>query len=354
MFIVTFHGGKGGTHQLYSYNDDGSRGAPYLADATPSGKTGFRDIQFLPSTYDGTDVGQFILVNSSKKKSEVFQIAPNATEAPDPFVKGVGCDGEVLYAVWHPFSIAFDDGMGVGYIANQDTNVVVRVHGPQRQEPGQPLPVNPSLLKLFDKPTFMPGTFVASQIPLVPPDCPSDYSHPTPVPKEQGGLGVTVGDDGRASNSVRGVAVINTTLYVADEVDNCVRTYDTESGEYLDIIKDQDGLMISPTHLMMYGQDLYIGVRPKKPGGPLVLLYKPRDKNLSVFISDPKEVDIKHPSGMTFDGDGRFYLADLTGQAVYMFEGAGRLADNQPFISKMPDQPEFILWVGDDQLKSKS
>jgi hypothetical protein len=352
MFIVTFHGGKGGTHKLYSYKDDGSGGAPYLADATPSGKTGFRDIQFLPST----DGGQFYLVNSYKKSSEVFKIAPDATKEPEPLVNGVGGegDGDVLYAVWHPFGIAFDDAMQVGYISNQDTNVVVRVYGPDLVKRGQPMPINPSLLKLFDKPTFMPGTFVASQIPLVPPDCPSEYSKPTAVPTEQGGLGVTVGDDGRASNSVRGVAVIDTTLYVADEVDNCVRTYDTESGEYLDIIKDPDGLMISPTHLMMYGQDLYIGVRPKKPGGPLVLLYRPHDKNLSVFISDPKKVDIKHPSGMTFDGNGRFYLADLTGQAVYMFEGAGRLADDQPFISKMPDQPEFILWVSDDQLKSKS
>jgi hypothetical protein len=126
MFIVTFHGGKGGTHKLYSYNDDGSGGAPYLADATPSGKTGFRDIQFLPSTDGG---GQFILVNSSKKKSEVFQIAPDATKEPEPFVRGVGGegDGEILYAVWHPFGIAFDGAMQVGYISSQDTNVVVRV-----------------------------------------------------------------------------------------------------------------------------------------------------------------------------------------------------------------------------------
>jgi hypothetical protein len=80
MFVVTFHGGISGTQQLYSYDDDGRGGVPYLTAATPSGTTGFRDIQFLPAS----TAGFFYLVNSYKNSSDVFQISPQATAVPAP------------------------------------------------------------------------------------------------------------------------------------------------------------------------------------------------------------------------------------------------------------------------------
>ncbi len=46
--------------------------------------------------------------------------------------------------------------MTVLYISNQDSNVVVRVSGPNNTSvgasPGQPMPVNPTLSSLFENP----------------------------------------------------------------------------------------------------------------------------------------------------------------------------------------------------------
>src|SRR5215471_5679670 len=245
MFIVTFHGGSGGTQQLYSYADDGTGGAAFLTAATPTGTNGFRDIQFLPQSSSGL----FYLVNSYSNSSQVFQIPPSATSVPAPFVSGVGGTGSVICSVYHPFAVAFDSAMEVCYIANQDSNVVVRVNGPGAANPGQPMAVNPSLLAMFKNPTFLPGTFVASQVPLAPPGCPT----PTAVSSDQGGLAASPSDlkpNKTPTNSVRGVAVIGTTLYVADEVNNCIRIYDTGSGKYLGVISDPSGLVSSPTHLL--------------------------------------------------------------------------------------------------------
>jgi len=349
MFVVTFHGGSSGTQQVYSYEDDGSGGVPYLTAATPSVTTGFRDIQFLPPGSGGV----FYLVNSYINASEVFEIAPDATTVPAPLVNGVGGTGTVLCSVYHPFAIAFDGEMEVCYVSNQDSNTVVRVNGPNEANPGQPMAINPVLLQLPGDPTFLPGTFVASQIPLAPPGCPT----PTAVGPEDGGLAAspsTLQPDQTPSNSVRGVSVIGTTLYVADEVDNCIRTYDTGTGAYLGSIPDTQGLALSPTHLLANDGLLYISVSPAAANaGALVLCFNPSTKTLSAVVSNSGTdgPDISHPAGMTFDGSGNFYLADLDGQVVYQFNSDFTLTANQPFLpqggGQMPDQPEFILWVDD-------
>jgi hypothetical protein len=348
MFIVTFHGGSGGTQQVYSYNDDGSGGAPYLTAATPSGTVGFRDIQFLPQSSSGL----FYIVNSYKESSEVFQVSPSATSVPAPFVDGVGGSGSVICSVYHPFAVAFDSAMAVCYIANQDSNVVVRVNGPAAANPGQPMAINPALLALFKQPTFLPGTFVASQVPLAPPGCPT----PTAVSSDQGGLAASpsgLKPNKTPSNSVRGLAVIGTTLYVADEVGNCIRTYDTGTGKYLGVVSDPSGLVSSPTHLLARNDLLYIGVSPSSANGDAaVLAFDPAKGSLSAVISNSDDLDVRHPSGMTFDGSGNFYLADLKAQVVYQFDSNLSPAETQPFIPQaggsMPDSPEFILWVNDD------
>jgi hypothetical protein len=241
MFIVTFHGSGGGIDQLYSYNDDGTGGTAYLAQATPSGTNGFRDLQFLPFGSGGL----FYLVNSYKESSDVFQIAPSATTVPQPFVSGNGGSGSAVGSVYHPFGLAFDSALEVLYISNQDSNAVVRTYGPNIQipgaVPGEAMPVNPALPQ---QETFLEATFVASQIPLAPPGCPV----PMAVSGNDGGLAASptgLKPYQTPSNSVRGITVIGTTLYVADEVDNLIRQYDTGTGAYLGPIADPKNLVSS-------------------------------------------------------------------------------------------------------------
>ncbi len=348
MFIVTFHGGSCGVGTLYAYNDQGGSGAPYLAQATPSGTTGFPDVQFQPPAAGG----RFYLVNSYKAASEILPIRPTATTIPSPFVSGSGT--AAVCSVYHPFGMAFDGGLEVLYISNQDSNVVIRVYGPNSTgsgaAPGQPMPVNPTLLSLFKSSSFLPGTFVASQVPFSPPGCPT----PTAVLTGQGGLAASptgLQPTQTPSNSVRGVAVIGSTLYVADEVANLIRQYDTTTGAYRGAIADPDNLVQSPVHLLANADTLYITVAPGAADA-LVLRYDPAKSTLSAVVDrSSTNLDVKHPSGMTFDGNGHFYLGDLDGQAVYQFDSDFNPITGQ-FISGMPDSPEFILWVNDAWLKS--
>lgn len=349
MFLVTFHGVNDdppspGIEQVYLYGDDGSGGQPCMTNLTPPGPNGFRDIQFLKETV--------YLVNSFKAGSAIYQISGNSTSGP--FVSGVGCPPPVLPSVYHPFSISFfgaDDALDVCYIANQDSNVVVRVGGPDSATPGQALPISSWLLKSFPGATFLPGTFVASQIPLSPPG----FSQvPTAVHDNQGGLAASPSDltpDETPSKSVRAVAAANL-LYVADEVGNCIRKYDLDTGEYKGNLAD-GGLVHAPTHLLVapWGT-LYISVKPKGSNQhALVLAYDfSGTQTVSAIISQKNAPNIENPAGMTFDGDLNFYLAERKGNAVYKFNPDFSLADNNPFIADMPDNPEFILWISNDRL----
>lgn len=358
MFLVTFHGGKDGIEQVYSYAYDGTGGAPYLTQATPSGKNGFRDLQFLPFERGGL----FYLVNSSKEASEVFQIEPDATSVPPPFVNGVGGmgTGPELCSVYHPFSIALNQAMTVCYIACQDSNVVVRVGGPNSTNPGQPLDINSSLPPPSQGEAYLPGTFVASQIPLVPAACRwPDKQTPPAVKSHDGGLNASPSDlkpDETPDNSVRGVALLGHNLDVADEVDNCIRTYDVETGAYEGKLADPNGLVSSPTHLLVSGPDLYVSVKPHKGNADAAVLHYSVSgaQTLSAQISNSDDLNVEAPAGMTFDGNGNFYLADRTARVVYKFDSNGNLAKGNPFIADMPDDPEFILWVNDDWLPGAS
>jgi sugar lactone lactonase YvrE len=344
MFVVTFHGGSGGASTLYSYSDDGSGGRQYLSAATPAGPNGFRSVEFQPRQAGGS----FYLVNSYKEQSQVLKLSPAG--ACSTFVSGVGSGASGLVSVYHPYGIAFDDALAVLYLSNQDSNVVVRVYGPETTVsgavPGQPMPVNPALAALATDPVCLPGTFVGSQVPLAP--------VPTAITDAQGGLGASKGSGMTVTtpgNSVRGVAVVGNALYVADEVGNLIRRYDTGTGAYLGAVADPSSLVQSPVQLLANGGMLYATVKPGSASDALVLQYDPAQQALTAVISQSKKnLDVKHPSGMTVDGSGNFYLADLDNKVVYRFDSTFVLTAGNPFISSMPDNPEDILWVDDQWL----
>jgi hypothetical protein len=376
MLLVTFHGGgndkKKNVQQIYAYQDDADPpvGAPYLTAATPSDTpgNGFRDLEFVPRGSGG----EFYLVNSYKQASQVYRIPPGATSVPTPFVNGVGGSGDVLCSVYHPFALAFDDALEVCYLSNQDSNVVVRVGGPASATPGQALDINPSLPAPGEGEQYLPGTFVASQVQLLPDECPDGTPLPPAVKSEDGGLGASPSDlqpDDTPDNSVRGVAVRGTTLYVADEVDNCIRCYDTGAGEYLGTIPDPTQLVQSPTHLLViptgnwaHTGQLLITVKPNSDTDPLMLQFNPDPNVLNPLVAvisadalhtdAPRTVGDIRPSGITFRPPNTFYMADRAGQAVYEFGGPDFAPMNKrrPVISGMPDNPEFILYVDDGWL----
>ena len=59
----------------------------------------------------------------------------------------------------------------------------------------------------------------------------------------------------------------------------------------------------------------------------------------TTFIDD----EVKHVSGLAFDPDGSFYAAERHAKKIKQFTSTGKKVGN--FITNLPDEPEFILYV---------
>jgi hypothetical protein len=342
---VTFHGGKP--------TKDIPQPIPYVVsyDQTPHGKWELSNGNVLnlpkPSHHDNElrDIqlasdGHFYLVNGDKNESVIWRIPRGGVPHGQP--PAIFTSPNVVCSIDHPFALAFDSAMSACYASNQDTNVVVRVFGSGNQA-GEAEPINSSI----PGSNFLPGTFVASQRGFSSPHCDGPTS--TDVSSKDGGLGFKFGKDNKLSNSVRGVAIIGTILYVADEVDHRVRLYDTVSGDYLGEIQDAD-LLKDPVHLLAADTMLYM---TSSAHGGSVLSFDTASGTIA-SKTRPKAVvtGVKTPSGLTFDGDGNLYVASREGRQIdrYDYDSSSHSftpARDNPIIGKhhMTDDPEFILWV---------
>jgi hypothetical protein len=370
-FYVTFHGGSP------------SKGIPdpqpYVVAYTPAESGGWtvnQNVFNLPSPSQKynelRDIqlcgdGNFYVANAYKNASVIWQIPPSGAPSGGPTIFTQGavppCNAVVsgpapVVSIYHPFGFAFDAGMDTCYLSNQDDNIVVAVYGPNAASPavpGEPLPVNPWLVaNIAQPPNFLPGTFVPSQTGFLPPCVASGTAAPPSVSPAQGGLDFSPSTGPPLSNSVRGVALAGTTLFVADEVGNAVRVYDATGVAAPATVNDPTGLIQSPTHLLLQGDMLYIVVA----GGsgstdPSVLQYDTSKGSGTSNTSLAAVVfGVQNPSGITFDNASppNFYLASRTGQVVSQYDSSFKLLSANYIpgpgkVSTMPDQPEFILFV---------
>ena len=369
-FYVTFHGGKATKTipdpqpYVVSYTPDKKGGwtvdSNVLKLPVPSQKHNeLRDIQL------GGD-GNFYVVNADKNASVIWQIPPKGAPSAGPaiFTQGAvppcqpgNLSPAPVVSIDHPFGFAFNAAMDVCYVSNQDDNVVVAVYGPKAASPavpGEPLPVNPWLLANFTTPPeFLPGTFVPSQTGFIPP-CMITSAAPPSVSSAQGGLAFSPSSGPPLANSVRGLALLSTTLFVADEVGNAIRVYDTTSVAAPSVINDPKGLIKSPTHLLLQGNMLYISVAGGSGATDAAVLSYDTSQGSGTANTSLSAVvfGVKDPSGMTFDDatPPNFYLANRTGQVVSQYDSKFHLL-HQNYIPgpgkhpQMQDQPEFILFV---------
>jgi hypothetical protein len=285
--------------------------------------------------------GNLYVVNSYKDASVIWQIPSGGLtkkQSPQVFT-----GASIVPSIDHPFAVAFDSQMTYCYISNQDTNVVVRVYG-SGSKCGQAAPINGSI----PGSDFLPGTFVASQLGILPPG--DSGPAPSGVPSKDGGLAYSPSSGPPLSNSVRGVAVIGSMLYVADEVGDCVRLYDTGTGKYQKTLNDPNGLITGPVHLLASGTMLYITSASQNGS---VLSYDTTggtgtsNTSLRAIITG-----ITTPSGLTQDSRGNLYVASRTGQYINLYtynseNNSYTPSPGNPVLDSglLVDQPEFVLWV---------
>lgn len=328
MWYISFHGGSGGTNNILVYHDSGEpHSQPNLL---PTGGSN-PPLQELRGFM--TAGGALYVVNGYKNYSQV--LAYDADAGGGYAFNEIFASKDTIDSVLHPYDLTFD-AAGNWYLSSQDTNVVTGLAGANI-----PLPVASYLQSQFPPPgAFMAGTIVASSVGALP-------GTPTPPPPDvpaPQGLAVSFTDDTdtRVANSVRGVLYHGGSLYVSDEPANAVKAYDLSTGELQGWIAGEN--LSAPVQLLLdaSGAVLYIG----SSGNDSVVTYDLSQGAPSGAVAPATFIDgeVKHVSGMAFDADGNFYAAERKAKKIRKFpaDGSGKGED---FITDLPDEPEFILYV---------
>jgi hypothetical protein len=339
MWYVTFHGGgsqgNGGdspVNQVYGIQDDGTlikdrngNFVPMLAQV-PADITlsELRGLGFGPD-------GRLYVVDGSKNENRILAFAAAANPDGSRNFAGKFASHKHVEGMVHPFAFAFSPG-GDCYVSSQDTNVVTALAGPSSTttNPGQPLAVA-SYLSGIPGSTFLPGTFVASSSGSLP----VYQTKATDVPLPQG-LDYSLDKESKhpkVANSVRGIVFIGSDLYVADEPANVVKVYDT-TGK----LKVQIGgaLLKKPVHLLVSGGLLYIG----SSGTGSLLSHDTTTGDLVTVAQGITTI-----SGIAVGGDGGLYMGDRKDHSILKLEPSAK--QPIPFVSKLPDSPEFLLYLPD-------
>ena len=231
------------------------------------------------------------------------------------------------YGLVHPYYLTFDP-LGNLYMTAQNTNIVLRVFGPNSPLFGTAMPLSTFLQENYPNGIFAPGTFIPASTarPDVPPF--------TSVPTTQGGLTLL------GPNSVRGMAFgPNHTVYVADQAHNRVAVYDSDSGALLQIVADSHTQLPVQVFYNIHDGLIYIGC----PGSNRIQRYDPNTNILSDFIHDSTHLGTV--SGIAFGEDGNFYAANRSDMKIYKYDSSGSFIGQ--FGPTFTDSPEGIMPVYD-------
>ncbi len=340
MWYVSFHGhkpgGSDGVNNVYAYRDDGTL---LHEGVLPEPAGGEYTLAELRAIRFGPD-GKLWVLSAYKHTCQLLRFSGNANAGGTLEFINVYASIDTAEAMVHPFDFTFDAD-GNCYVSSQDTNVVTRFQSAGSPLTGTVMPIAPYLEQQFPGNQLLPGTFVASSkghLPGVPRARPD-------VPKHQGGLDVSFKHH-KVHHSVRGVRFLSDSgspssdhLFVADEPGDRVRVYDLD-GKRSDSLKGAS----NPVHLYLAWGILCIG----STGSDQVLMaFGPSFDAFQELINN-----ISTPSGMAFGPyeDGfYFYVADREGRTIQKYDVNGEppFGSSETFISDLPDDPEFLLYVPD-------
>jgi hypothetical protein len=326
MFYLSFHGGSGknSLNNIHIFNNDGSQASPskLLPQGTPE-LSELRGFAF---------VNGLMVVNAFKKFSQLLQYTSSGT--PPVYKLSQTWASPAIKSVSHPFDFVFDNS-GNCYLSSQDTGVVTILSGPAAAG-NVPAALTQNGVKST---SYLQGTFVAAESDSLP-DIPVNASVAVAQPL---GLGVSV-ENNKMSNSVRGLAFWNGALLVADEVAGMVKAYSVANGSLLAAIIGLE----APVHLLVNGSTLYISTKPGVMQVPLpaqISLNTPLNATPYITSQMMSAGGVKSVAGMCFgpapsSKTQTMFVADRTGNAVYYLSGTSL----KPFIQKLSDNPEFIVY----------
>lgn len=305
VFYVSMHGADGG-NTLVGLTAKGEVKGSVLRGAPP-GEAGdtLRDLRGMCLLGDGS----LLVVNAWMQDTRILKFGAPGSDGIRNFERVFIKGGTMNPALLHTYSVVVGPDGSI-YCSNQDSNTITRYAGPGAQAPGEPLPVPPSLASFGD---LAPGTFV-----------PSSKTSPEGLVAVRG---IAFGPDGL--------------LYVADRSGSRVSAYDPKSGERRSIVaSEKDGLK-RPIQLAFSpdGRFLYIG-----DNGENCVWRKDLDSGALTQFVAPKAGGLDAPSAVVVT-DSHLYVGNRKGKAILRFRMPDGHLDPHALVEKLPDDPEFLLYL---------
>jgi len=304
-FYVSMHGAEGG-NTIVGITAKGEVKGSVLRGA-PAGEAGdsLKDLRGMCLLGDGS----LLVVNAWMQDTRIVQFGkPGADGVRDferVFIQG-GSDNPGLV---HTYAVVVAPDGSV-YCSNQDTNTVTRYAGPGSATPGKPLPI-PQALSNFGN--LAPGTFI-----------PNSKTSPEGLVEVRG---IAFGADG--------------TLYVADRSASRVSAYDPKTGERTSVIaSEKDGLK-HPIQLTFSpdGRYLYIGDNLAH-----CVWRKDFDSGeFTKFIASGTG-GLEAPSALVAT-TSHLMVGNRKQKSILRFRLPEGKLDPHPFVEKLPDDPEFLLFL---------
>jgi hypothetical protein len=359
MLLVTFHGGSGhhSINNVYAFETvSGTSDASSGSKPKPVEPKTIKDVLGPPKQGTLSELRAMVFANgllyvANGAKSESTVLAYTVPASGTSFTYAATLIGPTLSggqfgtAIAHPFGIAFSDD-GTCFVSNQDTNVVAQITvSTGKLVPGPPV----YLSGLFPTGNFLPGTYVASQVGLLP----DVETVTTVVDHVHGGLAASF-DSGKVKNSVRDVAVANGILFVCDEPERVVNLYSLTDGSYLG---SSSALAAAPTHFAINNGGLYVSAGTTLYWGMLPQSASSASLSLqSITPASPATGD--KIGGISFDGASTVYVPYQSGTggsnpggSIYSYSVSAQnppvLSNGNALVSSLKDTPEFVLyWSG--------
>ena len=307
QWLLTMHGEEGKPQGVWGLTGEGQLKGPVNAPI-PDGPAGLvpHDLRGLTPLPDGG----FLAMNAFSKDTRILRFGAKGADGQYPYVGDFTKLGPDNPAMMHAYQMAIGPD-GQVYVGNQDTNTVTRYVGVGQPNAGTPLSPPVAMSHLADLP---PGVIV-----------PNAKSSPEGIGEVRG---IAFGPDGL--------------LYVCDRTGSRVSAYDTTTGRRSRIVADASKGLKHPIQVAFTpdGTTMFVG----DDGNDTVFKVDLASGNTSVFI--PKgTADLKGPSALVIKGD-KLFVGNRLGKQVLKFRLSDGKADDKPFAT-LPDNPEFLMWVGD-------
>ncbi len=308
VWYLSFHGGTdhNSRNNIHVYSETGDELGKAL---NRKGLPDHIELRELRGFGFGPDRHLYV-VNAYREASQILRFTgrTNSEGQHDFLDVFVAHHHELNPQLVHPFNFAFCTA-GNLHVSNQDTNCVSRYHGPHAEHPGLPMPLPNAIREIRQS---APGVFVPS------------------VEQWKDGVGV-----------VRDVLIgPDANLYVADRDTDAVTVYDHDTGQRTGVIRSEQ--LSKPIHLTLDPTTRFLLIG--NSGNDSIARYEFATKTCLLLVP-PGACDLDGPAGMAFGRDGAFYVASRLSKEVLRFRFDHGQAIGRAFITRLEDNPEFLLSV---------